>query len=351
MANRYWVGGGGQWSPTNTSSWSTTAGGPGGASVPTSLDKVFFTNVSNISVSIQTSAGLGSTAYCFSLTSTGAGALSITQPGAYASTLEIGDVGGGTDSGNISFNNSFDGISLSSMTIYADTASVSSLVLNSGTLSINGGIVLSQGKLTTTVLSSSLQVNVGATFVTSTPTCYVGGIDVLGTLDASGGATVLTSAGTTVFTAGCSVTSISNLSLTIQNDATLFLRENLVFPVLRFNGTNNGFNTNLTSSITIGFLALFMSGALTITASSTPSITINGLNTAGCTPGSSRLVAATGTTYTLNATAPFTFTGLGIQGCNVTGGPWSADATCVDIGNNTGITFTNPPAGLVAFLL
>lgn len=40
MANRYWVGGSGTWDSTNTANWSTTSGGPGGASVPTASDAV-----------------------------------------------------------------------------------------------------------------------------------------------------------------------------------------------------------------------------------------------------------------------------------------------------------------------
>lgn len=42
MANRYWVGGTGTWNGTNTTNWSTTSGGASGASVPTSVDDVFF---------------------------------------------------------------------------------------------------------------------------------------------------------------------------------------------------------------------------------------------------------------------------------------------------------------------
>lgn len=41
MANRYWVGGEGIWSATNTTNWSETSGGAGGASVPTAADDVF----------------------------------------------------------------------------------------------------------------------------------------------------------------------------------------------------------------------------------------------------------------------------------------------------------------------
>jgi hypothetical protein len=42
MADRYWVGGTGSWSSTNTANWSTSSGGAGGASVPTAADNVFF---------------------------------------------------------------------------------------------------------------------------------------------------------------------------------------------------------------------------------------------------------------------------------------------------------------------
>lgn len=42
MANRYWVGNGGSW--TDTAHWSTSDGGSGGASYPTSSDNVYFTS-------------------------------------------------------------------------------------------------------------------------------------------------------------------------------------------------------------------------------------------------------------------------------------------------------------------
>ena len=42
MAARYWRGGTGTWDATNTTNWSTTSGGTGGASVPTSADTVYF---------------------------------------------------------------------------------------------------------------------------------------------------------------------------------------------------------------------------------------------------------------------------------------------------------------------
>lgn len=42
MANRYWVGGSGNWNTASTTNWSATSGGTGGASLPTAADSVFF---------------------------------------------------------------------------------------------------------------------------------------------------------------------------------------------------------------------------------------------------------------------------------------------------------------------
>jgi hypothetical protein len=47
MADRYWVGGSGNWDATDTTNWSDTSGGAGGFSAPTDLDSVIFDANSN----------------------------------------------------------------------------------------------------------------------------------------------------------------------------------------------------------------------------------------------------------------------------------------------------------------
>jgi hypothetical protein len=54
MADRYWVGGTGTWNTSSTTNWSTTSGGAGGASAPTSVDNVFFDANSNTGTSAFT---------------------------------------------------------------------------------------------------------------------------------------------------------------------------------------------------------------------------------------------------------------------------------------------------------
>jgi hypothetical protein len=53
MANRYWVGGTASWDGTAGTKWAATSGGPGGETVPTSADDVFFDNLSTGTCSIS----------------------------------------------------------------------------------------------------------------------------------------------------------------------------------------------------------------------------------------------------------------------------------------------------------
>ncbi len=65
MANRYWRGGTGTWDLTDTSHWSTTSGGAGGASVPTNADAVIFDNNSGTGTTT-----VNDSVVCASLTTT-----------------------------------------------------------------------------------------------------------------------------------------------------------------------------------------------------------------------------------------------------------------------------------------
>lgn len=68
MADRYWVGGTGNWDATTTTNWSATSGGAGGASAPTSVDNVIFNTLSNATLYTVT---IGTNAVCNDLTAAG----------------------------------------------------------------------------------------------------------------------------------------------------------------------------------------------------------------------------------------------------------------------------------------
>ena len=69
MADRYWVGGSGAWNTSNTTNWSATSGGAGGASAPTLADNVFIDTLSG------TGTITGSSGVCNNLTVTASQAI------------------------------------------------------------------------------------------------------------------------------------------------------------------------------------------------------------------------------------------------------------------------------------
>lgn len=78
MADRYWVGGSGNWDASTTTHWASSSGGAGGQSVPTSSDNVFFDSAShnaNYTVTI--------TAIAYSLS------LTVTNPSSGKPTIDM----------------------------------------------------------------------------------------------------------------------------------------------------------------------------------------------------------------------------------------------------------------------
>lgn len=79
MPDRFWVGGTASWDGTAGTKWATTSGGTGGASVPTTADDVFFTNLSTGTCTIATGNTGARSINCtgFAGTITGTGAITV----------------------------------------------------------------------------------------------------------------------------------------------------------------------------------------------------------------------------------------------------------------------------------
>jgi hypothetical protein len=88
MANRYWVGGTADWDGTAGTKWATTSGGAGGASVPTTADDVFFTNLSTGTCTIRSGNTGAKSLNCTGFTGTITGTIAITIAGSV--TLSAG---------------------------------------------------------------------------------------------------------------------------------------------------------------------------------------------------------------------------------------------------------------------
>lgn len=99
MADRYWVGGTAAWNGTAGTKWATTSGGVGGASVPTSVDDVFFDAASTGTCTISSGNFGAKSINCTGFSGTLAGTspisiygdliLSPTQTYSYATTISV----------------------------------------------------------------------------------------------------------------------------------------------------------------------------------------------------------------------------------------------------------------------
>jgi len=151
MANRYWVGGTGNWSDTNH--WSATSGGSGGASVPTSNDDVFFD--ANSFTAAGQSVTLNITANCrfFNWANatnnpTLAGSSSINIYGGLSYTANMTDISTGTKIMNNFDIGSAQGINTNGVTLNGNMEIVKNRILSEDIIfNESNGIIINGGYL------------------------------------------------------------------------------------------------------------------------------------------------------------------------------------------------------------
>ena len=285
MANRYWVGGTGSWSGTNTANWSTSSGGASGASVPTSADDVFFdansgTGTATITTGGMTVKSLNCTGYTGTLAGTTnisiagsitwgsgmvlnySGSLTITGTGTYTSngktragtttitgagiTVTLADAY--TSTGALTLTNgTFDtaGYALTALSLNATGSSSRTILLKTSAITLTGS-----GTITNISGIATLTFDAG----TSTITCSSASAKSLGNTAAAGnsityynvvstGAGALTLINTNVFN---SVT-VGNTTATSIN--TLFTDSNQTIGTLNLNGGAPTQRVNFSSTV------------------------------------------------------------------------------------------------------
>jgi hypothetical protein len=143
MADRYWVGGTASWDGTAGTKWATTSGGTGGASVPTTADDVFFTNLSTGTCTIA-SGNLGAKSInCTGFTGTITGTISIDVAGSV--TLSAG----------MNWNHVANVNIIGTGTITTAGKSFSALVVNGVGITVTLGDALNIGTRTLTVTNGT----------------------------------------------------------------------------------------------------------------------------------------------------------------------------------------------------
>ena len=352
MATRYWVLGSGTWDTTTTTNWSTTSGGVGGASAPTSVDDVIFDANSNVGTTIFT-VTIPSTANCLSFSTGGAGgaldavmtlslgatsALNVygsftlpdtnfTWTGAASNLNFLSSTTGNTITTNgivltstiVSWNNVNGGWTLgSALTLVNNTAFLVAGSLNTGgyTIAIPAITLNGSGAKTLTLGSSTVTLTALApwTYSGSNLTLNAG----TSTINCSGATATFTGGGLTYYNVGFTSTAISAVIIT---------------------GANTFNNLTIAARAGSGIGTLSFESAVTNTVNGT--LTIGGgavasarLLVAGSVVGSPAILSVT----TLASLSDIDFRDITVSGAAA---PWSGTR----IGNCLGctnITFATP---------
>jgi hypothetical protein len=353
MATRYWVGGSGTWTSTNTLPWSASSGGSSGASAPTTADDVIFDNLSNTGTSIFTvtvstgaacrdlSFGSGATALDAVMTLTGISAMSIAGSLTLVSTnLTV------SYSGTISFLATTTG-----KTITTAGKTLAAIAFNgtggewtlqdalncTSSLTVTRGSFNSNGMAVTCNSISSNNVNTRA-ITLGTSTVSLTGTGTIFNITSLTGLTFSAASSTINFTSTSTTARTFNLGSTTG----------LVFGTIGINGSTSTSTTSFNGSMTVNTLSSNKTVAHIIVFRFSATFNVTNFNIAG----------TIGNVVTLDSTfAPSTFTiskssgivssdYLSIQNSIATGGAtWYAGANSTNVSNNTGWIFTAPPAG------
>lgn len=335
MAARYWVGGTGTWNSTNTTNWSTTSGGAGGASVPTGADNVFFNALSGggvVTATNENCQNLDFTGF------TGTFALGTTNPQVYGNLVLSSAVTYSTTIGGLSLMTAGSTIQSNGATFNAPLNLFNSITLldalNLGSTS-NGILKFFHTSSVLTTNNFNITCNTIGSLAGGTFNCGSSTITINGTAFLSSYLSPLTlNAGTSTFNfTSASAISFSGRGLTYYN----------------LNFTGGG-----TTTISIAGANTFNNLSFTATTSGTKNVTFDSTNTINGTLTTSGTTTANriqfgssvaGTQRTLSVANSPTATNANFKDIALTGAgsPWSAPLSVLDLGNNSGITFNNGP--------
>lgn len=216
-SSRYWVGGTGNWDASTTTNWSFTSGGVGGASVPTSSNRVIFDTASNATAYTCT---ITATASCLDLTMGAPASGQITWAGS-SDMLVYGNfnLSGGTSGINRTYSGSIslmanssgktvttNGVNVTTGTfkfgVFAggtngtwtlqDGLRATSITLNDGTLVLNGQAIICNSFASEAFNARTLTMGSGTITCSANSDAF--------TIDTNGGSGTTVTAGTSTVT-------------------------------------------------------------------------------------------------------------------------------------------------------
>lgn len=152
MAARYWIGGTGTWSSTNTANWSATSGGAGGASVPTSADTPTFDANSGSGVVTFTNGGV-----TVGATTINNANITLSLGAAFTSSGAIGLTAGAFTTNN--YNVTATSLSSSNSNVRSVTLGSSTVTLTTGSVVFTTSTNLTFSAGTSTIVCQSANFN------------------------------------------------------------------------------------------------------------------------------------------------------------------------------------------------
>jgi hypothetical protein len=334
MADRYWVGGTDTWDSFAVNRWSTTSGGPGGASAPTINDDVFFTNLSTGTCTIatgRTAKSINCTGFTGTLAGglsnyTVAGSITLSAGMTYSHTGIAVMTGTGTltTAGKTFCGVRVDGVGITVTLGDALNVGTSSITLNQGTFNTSG-FALTASRIESTV-TTTRAINLGSSTVTLSD------------------ATPINISSTTglTFTRGTSL-----INCTSTATAMTFVSPGLTFYDVSFTGvpTASGgsriiYGINTFRNLTFTPVTTPSLGAITISFDANQ--TIQGTFSGSGAAENRRLYyrsTAIGTTRTLTLTSPQTISNADFRDITAATSAITATSGGGNGGGNTNITF------------
>ena len=334
MATRYWVGGTGAWDATTTH-WSTTSGGAGGASVPTSADDVIFDNLSNATAYTCT---LTTAPVCASITIAGPASGNVTIAG----TATIGIYASFTLSATgITWSNTSQIAFWGTGTFTTNGVSLTNLIQFNGNITLGSALTTT---LATGIASATGSLNTANYNLTSGGSSF--SLSTAGTKTISFGSSIITvptinfalSTGLT-FNAGTSTINCILNAPTFSGGGVTFYNVNFTSTVLTtgsITGTNTFNNLSFTRASGVGFSTISVNGNQIINGT----LSIPGPNNIGAT----RLLIYSGvygTNYTITANT-VSLTDVDFRDITGAGTATWTGTRIGDCGGNSGITFDTP---------
>lgn len=345
MASRYWVGGAGTWDASDTTHWSASSGGAGGASVPTSVDDVIFDTASNASAY---AVAISATVNCLNITiaNPAAGALTLSGSGAMNvyGNFTVTSTFTRTWTGDITFRSTTTGKTITSNGVQFNNHMIFDGVgggwtlqdnFNNGTsgrlFTLTNGSLDTNGKTVTTSNFNSSNTNTRSLTL---------GASVINLQSTSPAWNFATTSGLT-FNAGTSTINITNGGIDFYGGGLTYYNVSIgtlnAFSACEIRGANtfNNFTITHNSNIVTNYVLTddqTVNGVLTLTGNST----INRLMLRSSVLGTARTITAASVTASYVDLQDIT--GAGAASWNLS----AITGNSGDCGGNSGITFTTP---------